>query len=642
MSNSDLTSIINLCRQIQLDELLITSIEAVMKNANSEKGCLLLFDFLTEVLLVKSNIVDRVARTEIDRCTLETLDRHLPSSIIEHVSSTGETIAIDSASENNYTNDAYFLNFQPRSILCLPILHREEVVGIFYLENYSVGLALTQEGLEIINIFGSQTAISVENAKLYFQLQQAQLQEREKAARLEKNLLQLENAQQELLETKNKLEYDAFHDPLTGLPNRAWLLKLLERSIELAARHSDYLYALLFLDLDDFKAINDNLGHLIGDELLKQVAQRLQTCLRTTDTISRLGGDEFAILLEIDNSEEATAIAERILAQLSRPFVIDEREIFTSTSIGIAFGSRNYRKPKDILRDADVAMYRAKTQGKGRYLVFDRTMEAQIRAGVQIETALQEALTRQELSLYYQPIVLTATGILVGFEVLLRWNHSSQGWISPSEFIPIAEETGAISEICWWVITSACRQLSLWRDLFPEKQITININLSALQLKQENLLQRLQTIWQENQLPEGSLKLEITENCILETFTVEAQTLMKLKDSGISLCVDDFGIGYSSLSHLHEFPIDTLKIDRSFVRRMGQDSQHAEVVQTIVTLAHSLNMDVIAEGVETVQQLQQLQELNCEYIQGYLVSQPIDELAATQLLERDNLLDLAR
>lgn len=287
-------------------------------------------------------------------------------------------------------------------------------------------------------------------------------------------------------------------------------------------------------------------------------------------------------------------------------------------------------------------MYRAKTQGKGRYLVFDRTMEAQIRAGVQIETALQEALTRQELSLYYQPIVLTATGILVGFEVLLRWNHSSQGWISPSEFIPIAEETGAISEICWWVITSACRQLSLWRDLFPEKQITININLSALQLKQENLLQRLQTIWQENQLPEGSLKLEITENCILETFTVEAQTLMKLKDSGISLCVDDFGIGYSSLSHLHEFPIDTLKIDRSFVRRMGQDSQHAEVVQTIVTLAHSLNMDVIAEGVETVQQLQQLQELNCEYIQGYLVSQPIDELAATQLLERDNLLDLAR
>lgn len=186
MSNSDLTSIINLCRQIQLDELLITSIEAVMKNANSEKGCLLLFDFLTEVLLVKSNIVDRVARTEIDRCTLETLDRHLPSSIIEHVSSTGETIAIDSASENNYTNDAYFLNFQPRSILCLPILHREEVVGIFYLENYSVGLALTQEGLEIINIFGSQTAISVENAKLYFQLQQAQLQEREKAARLEK------------------------------------------------------------------------------------------------------------------------------------------------------------------------------------------------------------------------------------------------------------------------------------------------------------------------------------------------------------------------------------------------------------------------------------------------------------------------
>lgn len=642
MNNFDLTSLTKLFEEIQLDKLLATSLEAVMKNAESETGCLLLFNFSAEILSIKINRDAGADRAEIDRCTLETLDNYLPSNIINYAKERATTVVINSASENNFIDNSYFANFQPQGIICLPILQQEVAIGMFYLENYLVRPTLTSERIAILNSLSSQVAIFIDNAKRYLNLKQARARERENIVRLEQSLQQLQNSQRELLETKKKLEYDAFHDTLTGLPNRAWLLKLIERSLELAARHSDYLYALLFLDLDDFKRINDNLGHLAGDEFLKQVAQRLQTCLRCTDVISRLGGDEFAILLEIENLEEATAIAERILAQLSASFLIEKQEVFASTSIGIAFGSHNYRKPKDILRDADVAMYRAKAQGKGRYLVFDRTMEAQVKTGLQIESALPQAIARQELALYYQPIVRTATGILSGFEVLLRWNHSSQGWISPSDFIPIAEETGAISEICWWVISSACRQLRLWRDRFADKQITLNINLSALQLKQENLLQRLRAIWEENQLPSHSLKLEITESCILETFTVEAQTLMKLKDSGISLCVDDFGIGYSSLSHLHEFPIDTLKIDRSFIKRMGQDTQHAEMVRTIVTLAHSLEMDVIAEGVETTQQLQQLQQLDCEYIQGYLVSQPIDEVNATQFLERDSLLNFAR
>ena len=520
----------------------------------------------------------------------------------------------------------------------MPILNKNKLIGILYLENKLTESVFTSDRIEILNLLCSQAVISLENASLYLNLKRSSLREKNKAHQLSKSLKQLQASQQELLQVKQKLEHDAFHDSLTGLPNRACLMKLLEKSINLAARHPNYLYAFMFLDLDRFKIINDSLGHLIGDELLKQVAQRLRICLRATDTVSRLGGDEFAILLEeIEDTAEVTAIAERIQEQFALPFNLKGREVYGGTSIGITFSYLNYQNPEDLMRDADAAMYEAKSQGKGCYLVFDPKMQTNVMAGLKLENALRRAIARNEFCLYYQPIISATTGLLIGFEALIRWNHPTKGLIPPAEFIPKAEETGLIDSIGWWVLTSACQQLREWRDRFPRKKIVVNVNFSTVQLKQNNILPRLKQIWQDNQLPNLSLKLEITESCILETFTSEAQTLMQLKDLGIGLCIDDFGTGYSSLSRLHEFPIDTLKIDRSFVSRLEKDSQHIETIKTIVTLAHSLKMDVVAEGVETTEQLEQLQQLDCESLQGYLFSHPLNSEAATELLKRDNL-----
>jgi diguanylate cyclase (GGDEF)-like protein len=417
-------------------------------------------------------------------------------------------------------------------------------------------------------------------------------------------------------------------------------LELLERAINVAIRHPDHLYAVLFLDLDRFKTINDSLGHLAGDELLKQVAQRLRLCVRNTDTVSRLGGDEFAILLdELENPDEATVVAQRIQEQFAISFNLNGHEVYAGTSIGITHSTRNYHKPEDILRDADAAMYQAKSRGKRCYVVFEPAMETNAMAKLQLENALRWAIARKEFSLEYQPIISLSTGSLKGFEALLRWNHPTKGVIPPEEFIPIAEETGLVNNIGWWVLQSACRQLKTWREMFPHKQITLNVNFSTVQLKQERILEKLEKVWRENQLPDFVLKLEIPENCILETFTSEAKILMQLKRLGIGLCIDDFGTGYSSLSRLHQFPIDTLKIDRSFVSHLGSHPQHFETIQTIITLAHSLGMDVVAEGVETQKQLERLQKLKCEYLQGYLFSKPVDAATATQLLHQDNFLN---
>ena len=644
LNNLDIKTIIKtsqaISKEVKLDKLLATLMKLSTKNSGANKGSLILFDQKKqEKILVEVNIVGQESQVKINRCSLNKLKQNLPTSIINYVKITSKSIVLDRATnDSTFVADPYIINHAPQSILCMPILNKNKLLGILYLENKLTQSVFTRARLEILNILCSQAVISLENANLYLNLRRSSIRETNKANQLAKSLQQLQASQQELLQVKQQLEHDAFHDSLTGLPNRACLLKLLEKSINLAARHPNYLYAFMFLDLDRFKVINDSLGHLIGDELLKQVAQRLRICLRATDTVSRLGGDEFAILLEeIIDVEEVKAIAERIQDQFAQPFYLNGREVYAGTSIGITFSHFNYQNPEDLMRDADAAMYEAKSQGKGRYLVFDPTMQTKVMAGLKLENALRQAISRNELCLYYQPIISATTGILIGFEALIRWNHPTKGLMLPAEFIPKAEETGLIDNIGWWVITAACEQLRQWRDRFPQQKIVVNVNFSTVQLKQDNILQRLQEICRQTQLPDLSLKLEITESCILETFTAEAKTLMKLKDLGIGLCIDDFGTGYSSLSRLHEFPIDTLKIDRSFVSRLGEDSQHNETVKTIVALAHSLKMDVVAEGVETTNQLNQLRQLNCESLQGYLFSKPLDSATATKLLERDNL-----
>ncbi|GBF82433.1 sensor domain-containing protein [Aphanothece sacrum] len=436
--------------------------------------------------------------------------------------------------------------------------------------------------------------------------------------------------------TEEKLHRATFFDNLTGLPNRDWFSLQIQEVIALSSLHEYYNFAVLFVDLDSFKVVNDSFGHLVGDKLLVQVAKRLQGSLRTGDKIARFGGDEFAILLEnIQSVREAINVAERILARLRSPFNLETGQIFTKASIGITFSDINYQLPEDVLRDGNLAMYRAKTEGKDCYAVFNSNMQLAALNRLQIENDLREAIKQEQLCLYYQPIIELMSGHLSGFEALIRWQHPTKGLIYPDEFIPIAEETGLINPIGWWVIQQACYQLKCWEKEHPKGlKLSINVNLSAQQLKQKGLVEKIGDLLTETKIEGNRLKLEITESCLLETVTIEAQRVNQIKELGIGLCIDDFGTGYSSLSRLYEFPIDTLKIDRSFIRRL-EFSQTA-IVQIIVSLAHTLGINVVAEGIETLEQLNHLQGLGCELGQGYLFSKPVDSAKANQLLHNYN------
>ncbi|HEY9618751.1 MAG TPA: EAL domain-containing protein [Crinalium sp.] len=443
--------------------------------------------------------------------------------------------------------------------------------------------------------------------------------------------------QRQIQKAQEALFQAAYQDTLTGLPNRAWFLEQLSQVIDQQNQASNALYAVLFIDLDRFKLVNDSLGHAIGDVLLQEVANRLKLCVREPDVVARLGGDEFAILLQnIQNPSSALAVARRVQEQLKQPFALEGLEIFSEASIGITLGVQNYQHPEELLRDADVAMYCAKSQGKGQYEVFDPIMQIRIKESLLLENDLRCAIERQELSLYYQPIIAAETGKLSGFEALIRWQHPSEGWIPPSKFIPLAEETRLIIPVGWWILETACRQLRLWHQQFPtQAALKLNVNFSVVQLQQLQLVEQVEDILQRAGLDGKHLKFEITESYLLEDTASQIEILKRLRALGIEICIDDFGTGYSSLSRLHEFPIDTLKIDRSFIRRVDtQSGKNLETVRMIITLAHSLGMDVVAEGVENAAQLQKLKELGCNFFQGYLISRPVDSQTATEWLRR--------
>ena len=433
---------------------------------------------------------------------------------------------------------------------------------------------------------------------------------------------------------EERLLHDAFHDALTGLPNRALFMDHLTLAIERTRRSQLHMFAVLFLDLDRFKVINDSLGHMIGDQLLIAIARRLEACLRPGDTVARLGGDEFTILLDdIRHESEATDVAERIKASLSQPFSLSGHEVFTGASIGIAPSAIGYESADDILRDADTAMYRAKSLGKMRHEVFVQTMHSSALHQLQMETDLRRAVEREEFQVYYQPIISLATGTLEGFEALVRWQHPERGMISPGMFIPLAEETGLILPLGRFVLREACDQMRRWQEQSAlALPLTISVNLSSKQFLQADLIDQIKDILQETKLDPRNLKLEITESVVMENIETATEMLRQLRALGVSLSIDDFGTGYSSLSYLHRFPINTLKIDRSFVSQMTENNENMEIVRTIVMLAHNLNMDVVAEGVETVEQLAQLNALGCQFGQGYFFSKPIDRTPALALI----------
>lgn len=448
-------------------------------------------------------------------------------------------------------------------------------------------------------------------------------------------IAELERVKNELEESREHFRHAAFHDTLTGLPNRALLTDHIKLSIERARRRSDHLFAVLFLDLDRFKNINDSLGHAAGDQFLIKIASRLQSCMRPTDTVARLGGDEFAILLDgLDTNEDAARIAERVQEELSQPFNLYGHEVYTTASIGITLCTTYYDSPENILRDADTAMYHAKENGKARYELFDAAMHASVMARLQLENDLRRAVENQEFLVYYQPIVTLDTGRIAGFEALVRWQHPERGFVSPSEFIPLAEETGLIVEIGAWVLRESCRQMRQWTiENGLRSSLTMSVNLSTKQFAQPDLIDSVRQILSETGLDPSGLKLEITESAVMDNSDTAAYMLTQLRELGIKLSIDDFGTGYSSLSYLHRFPVNTLKIDRSFVSRMCEGDENAEIVRTIVTLATNLGMAVVAEGVETTEQHERLKELRCEYGQGYLFSMPVNAETALSLIQ---------
>ncbi len=432
--------------------------------------------------------------------------------------------------------------------------------------------------------------------------------------------------------------YDAFHDSLTGLPNRDLFVESLGRAIANTKGRRSYLFAVLFLDLDRFKVINDSLGHLVGDELLRAVVLRLRASIGRADTVARVGGDDFAILARNVDVESAVDLTDRIHQALIVPFELRGQEVFVTASIGIAVGGEptaaSREQPEHLLRDAHTAMYRAKALGTGRYQVFNASMHDLAVERLRLETDLRMAVKRREFLLYYQPFVSLASGRIIGFEALVRWQHPQRGLISPVKFIPVAEETGAIVPLGEWVLEEACRQLRLWEGMFDfDQPLIMSVNLSGKQFAQPDLVDRIQAILRATGLSAESLKLEITESVVMDDVESAIAVLKQMKALNVKLGIDDFGTGYSSLSYLSRFPTDTLKVDKSFVGLMELgEGENVAIVRTIVALAHALGMDVIAEGVETAAQLSRLRAIGCEYGQGYFFAKPLPSEAATALM----------
>jgi diguanylate cyclase (GGDEF)-like protein len=470
----------------------------------------------------------------------------------------------------------------------------------------------------------------------------AEQSERERAEQAEIHVKELkhyvrklEQSGEELRESHEKLRHAAFHDALTGLPNKNYFVDALRGLLKECRSQAGRPFAVLYLDLNRFKTINDSVGHSRGDRLIKQVAARLKDVVDEKHTVGRFSGDEFAILVsDLRNDRDVIDLACKVADSLSEPFTLFGREVFTSACVGIAFGSRSYKRAENILRDADIAMYHAK-DSKKKYVVFDQQMHATAVNLLQLETDLRSAIERNEFELYYQPIVLLDSMALAGFEALIRWNHPQKGVVSPSEFIGISESTDLIVPLTLTILEDGCRQVGEWLRSDPDRNLFVSVNLSGKHFEHPQLVEHVQQILEATSFDPKKLKLEITETALMENAETSIAMVRRLKELGVKISIDDFGTGYSSLNYLHRFPIDTLKIDRSFVNSIERSAENSEIVRTIVYLAKALRLDVVAEGIESIRQLNQLQALGCEYGQGYLFSRPLPAQEIEGLLIED-------
>lgn len=436
------------------------------------------------------------------------------------------------------------------------------------------------------------------------------------------------------IKIEEQLKHDALYDSLTDLGNRNLLIHNLNQALKQINQSSEFSLAVLFLDLDNFKLVNDSLGHLIGDQLLKIIAKKLIQCVRHDNLVARFGGDEFVILLpKINDIKEPITIAEDILMILANPIIIDDTEVFITTSIGIALGNNYYDKAEDLIRDADLAMYRAKSQGRNCYALFALEMHQEFTQRLNLQNDLRKAIENKEFVLYYQPILTLSNLELFGFEALVRWYHPTQGLISPNQFIPLAEESKLIIPLGHLILEQACQQLAQWQQQFPlAKNIKMSINLSVQQLLDSQLLEKIKQVTKKTGIDGKSLILEITETMLVENIQKTSDLLTQIKSQGISISIDDFGTGYSSLSYLHRLPVNAFKIDRSFVNQIQQENETYTIVETIITLSHLLGLSVVAEGIETIEQLTWLCNHQCDLGQGFFFSKPVTPDRAEQLL----------
>ncbi len=488
-------------------------------------------------------------------------------------------------------------------------------------------------GMVLVRQAGAFLEIKSLNKKLKDLLRQVEQQTRDLVTINQ----ELESEIQLRVRVEEQLSFDALHDSLTNLPNRALFFQRLEHALDNIKSHPNMKYSVLFMDIDQFKVINDSLGHGMGDQLLIVIAQRLTRCLRETDTVARLGGDEFVFLLENTSDEHIIDfIVNRINEEVQKVIMLEEHPVFVTTSIGVVLDIKEYTTPGNILRDADLAMYRAKALGKGRFEIFQDGMHLQAISRLEIEEDLRCALENQELELYYQPIQRISSGEFIGFEALIRWNHPKYGILLPGEFLGVAEETGLYQSIGWWVFAKACTQIAAWQEKYPAcKECFISINVSGRQISNSDLIPQIKKVIKQTGVKPSSIHLEITENTLIEGSEATIKKFEQLHELGIHLAIDDFGTGYSSLAYLQHFPVQTLKIDQSFIRGIGVKKSSLNVIKSMITLAHDLGLEIVAEGIETPSQLEELKKIGCDNGQGFMLSLPLSVDSAETFLRED-------
>jgi diguanylate cyclase (GGDEF)-like protein len=507
------------------------------------------------------------------------------------------------------------------SWLGVPLIYSGQLLGVMVLQSYYYKTTYNQQDAELLNFVSNHVSAAIKRRELAdFERRSHELLEQQVKLRT----LALEDEITHRKQAEKLLKHTAAHDSLTGLPNRMVFLDLLNHAIACAKRKDDFSFAVLFLDLDRFKVVNDSLGHHAGDVLLKIIARELLAIVRKVDTVARLGGDEFVILIEdLKTHDEAFEVAERITDFLQQPFTIDNQLVYTGTSIGISFSNKRYTDADTMLRDADTAMYHAKDNGRGRYEIFDDSMHQKVQNALSLEADIREAIGWQEFIPYFQPIIKLDNQKLKGFEALARWQSTKRGFVYPNDFIPLAEETDLIKEIDIQIIEKSCQQLKRWHEELGCDDLYVSCNLFSKQFFSSSLPQDIAKVLKNTGLAPQHLRVELTERALLENAEIVLTNMQALKDMGVKILLDDFGTGYSSLGYLHRFPIDVLKIDRSFISNVDEHNNHRAIIRTIVDLANNLQMSTVGEGIESLADAQLLQQMDCVYGQGYYFAKPM-------------------